>query len=122
MGRGRFAPWARPWPWRQACRQGGDTARAEAGGRGAPAAPRAEEPRRRERAPEQREPREPRTVYATDNNGPAVRGFGADIPAFMLIRKRGKLSEILEEPSEIEEDDVIHESHGGSHGGEDIAA
>jgi superfamily II DNA/RNA helicase len=88
----------------------------------APAAPRAEEPRRRERAPEQREPREPRTVYATDNNGPAVRGFGADIPAFMLIRKRGKLSEILEEPSEIEEDDVIHESHGGSHGGEDIAA
>jgi superfamily II DNA/RNA helicase len=81
-----------------------------------PAAPRAEEPRRRDRAEQPRA--EPRTVYATDNNGPNVRGFGADIPAFMLIRKRGPLAEILEEPSEIEEDDISH----GNHGGEEIAA
>jgi superfamily II DNA/RNA helicase len=81
-----------------------------------PAAPRAEEPRRRDRAEQPRA--EPRTVYATDNNGPNVRGFGADIPAFMLIRKRGPLAEILEEPSEIEEDDISHDNHGG----EEIAA
>ncbi len=52
-------------------------------------------PRREERRPEPaariepqkpREPREPRTIYA--DHGPVVRGFGADIPAFMLIRRR----------------------------------
>jgi superfamily II DNA/RNA helicase len=90
-----------------------------------PAAARAEEqPRRRDSRPESRndsrneQPREPRTVYASDNNGPAVRGFGNDIPAFMLIRKRGPLSAILDEPNEIEEDDVTHAPETG----EDIAA
>ena len=91
-------------------------------------APRTEEPRRRDQRPDTRSeprgesrnerPREPRTVYASDNNGPSVRGFGNEIPAFMLIRKRGPLSAILEEPSEIEEADVIHTPEPG----EDIAA
>jgi superfamily II DNA/RNA helicase len=88
------------------------------------AAPRTEEPRRRDPRPDSRgesrneRSREPRTVYASDNNGPAVRGFGNEIPAFMLIRKRGPLSAILDEPSEIEEDDVTHAPETG----EDIAA
>ena len=76
-----------------------------------PRAPRAE-PRREPHT----EPREPRTVYA--DHGPNVRGFGADIPAFMLIRKRGPLSAILEQPSETEEADVIDEPNGN----EDMAA
>jgi superfamily II DNA/RNA helicase len=76
-----------------------------------PRPPRAEP--RRESHPE---PREPRTVYA--DHGPNVRGFGADIPAFMLIRKRGPLSAILEQPSETEEADVINEPNGN----EDMAA
>jgi superfamily II DNA/RNA helicase len=60
---------------------------------------------------------EPRTVYASDNHGPSVRGFGADIPAFMLLRRRGPLSAILEEPNDVEEDDVIDTPETG-----DIAA
>ncbi len=68
------------------------------------AAPRREEPAARVEEPRRREPR---TVYATDNNGPSVRGFGADVPAFMLIRKRGPLAAILEEQNEIEEDDLV---------------
>ncbi len=80
-----------------------------------------EEPRRRDRSenrPENRAdaPREPRTVYASDNNGPAVRGFGADIPAFMLIRKRGPLAAIIDLP--VEDDDFTPEDNGG----EEIAA
>jgi len=67
-------------------------------------APRREEPAARVEEPRRREPR---TVYATDNNGPSVRGFGTDVPAFMLIRKRGPLAAILEEQNEIEEDDVV---------------
>jgi superfamily II DNA/RNA helicase len=75
------------------------------------------EPRRDE--PRREEPRrEPRTVYATDNIGPSVRGFGADIPAFMLIRKRGPLSEILEQPVDFEEDEFVDAPENG----EDIAA
>jgi superfamily II DNA/RNA helicase len=78
---------------------------------------RREEARREE--PRREEPRrEPRTVYATDNIGPSVRGFGNDIPAFMLIRKRGPLSEILEQQVDFEEDDMPHDSNDG----EDIAA
>ena len=78
---------------------------------------RRDEPRRDE--PRREEPRrEPRTVYATDNIGPSVRGFGADIPAFMLIRKRGPLSEILEQAVDFEEDDISHEPDDG----EDMAA
>ena len=76
-----------------------------------PRPPRAE-PRREPHS----EPREPRTVYA--DHGPNIRGFGADIPAFMLIRKRGPLSAILEQPSETEEADVVNEPNGN----EDMAA
>jgi superfamily II DNA/RNA helicase len=84
-----------------------------------PRPPRRDEPRREARPEATAEPRrEPRTVYATDNLGPAIRGFGADIPAFMLIRKRGPLSAILEEPVDYEEEDFSHTPDGG----EDMAA
>nr|WP_284257192.1 DEAD/DEAH box helicase [Acidocella aquatica] len=80
------------------------------------------EPRREEPAARVEEPRrrEPRTIYASDNNGPSVRGFGADVPAFMLIRKRGPLAAILDEPNETEEDDVVQP--GDASNGEGIAA
>ncbi len=92
------------------------------------APPKAEEPRARPPRPEPRReepvaraPREefraPRGNFNSDN-GPSVVGFGPDIPAFMLIRRRGPLSAILEEVSEIEEDDEIHTSDGN----EDMAA
>ena len=35
-------------------------------------------------------------------DGPQVRGFGTDVPAFMLIRRRGPLKAILDEPVEDE--------------------
>ncbi len=41
-----------------------------------------------------------------------VIGFGNDIPAFMLIRKRGPMTQLLEEPSDIEADDVFNEDSG----------
>jgi superfamily II DNA/RNA helicase len=82
-----------------------------------PRPPRREE-RVREERPREEARREPRTVYATDNHGPSVRGFGNDVPAFMMIRKRGPLSAILEAPSETEEDDVTHATENG----ENIAA
>ncbi len=61
-------------------------------------------PRGRQRREEPR--REPRTVYASDNMGPSVRGFGADVPAFMLIRKRGPLSAILENAAPDDDEDI----------------
>jgi superfamily II DNA/RNA helicase len=84
-----------------------------------PRAPREEQPRApREdyRAPRE-EARAPR-VYGNVDNGPTVVGFGADVPAFMLIRRRGPLSAILEEPSETEDDDVYNAPNGD----EDMAA
>jgi superfamily II DNA/RNA helicase len=75
--------------------------------------------RRPARAPETREEtpfvpparedsrrRDYRENRAGQDNGPNVVGFGAEIPAFMLIRKRGPLSAIIDETSEIEADDV----------------
>jgi superfamily II DNA/RNA helicase len=53
-----------------------------------------------------RENRDRSETRASQDNGPNVVGFGAEIPAFMLIRKRGPLSAILEESSEIEAEDV----------------
>ncbi|MDD2796140.1 MAG: DEAD/DEAH box helicase [Acidocella sp.] len=104
----------------------GDSRRGRGGrtGRGKPAAkaparaasraePRREEPAAAARTEEPRR-REPRTVYASDNNGPSVRGFGADVPAFMLIRKRGPLTAILDEPGETEEDDVPQPTGGNN--------
>ncbi len=70
--------------------------------------PRREEPRREEPC-EQAPRREPRTVYASDNFGPNVRGFGADVPAFMLIRKRGPLSAAFEASPEFEDAPEDHE-------------
>jgi superfamily II DNA/RNA helicase len=111
----------------------GDARRGRGRGRGKPPAKTSSRPAKAKEAAEPRErtprppraeprrephsePREPRTVYA--DHGPNVRGFGADIPAFMLIRKRGPLSAILEQPSDIEEADVINEPNGN----EDMAA
>jgi len=84
---------------------------------------RRDEPRR-EAPVREREPRgetgrfehRPRTNYG--DNGPPVRGFGAEVPAFMLIRKRGPLSAILEEPVAYEDEDVAPEANGD----EEIAA
>ncbi|MDE8344957.1 MAG: DEAD/DEAH box helicase [Acidocella sp.] len=45
-------------------------------------------------------------------NGQQMRGFGADVPAFMLIRKRGPLSAILDEPVETMDDDTVHDIKG----------
>ncbi|OYV25134.1 MAG: hypothetical protein B7X08_06800, partial [Acidocella sp. 20-63-7] len=70
-----------------------------------PRPPRAE-PRREEIVPR----REPRTYYASDN-GPNVRGFGNDIPAFMLIRRRGPQSAILDDHG-LEEDVAVIEAPG----------
>jgi superfamily II DNA/RNA helicase len=53
-----------------------------------------------------RENRDRSDNRASQDNGPNVVGFGAEIPAFMLIRKRGPLSAIIDETSEIEADDV----------------
>ena len=50
-------------------------------------APRREEPAARVEEPRRREPR---TVYATDNNGPSVRGFGTDVPPFWKSRTRSR--------------------------------
>ncbi len=78
--------------------------------------PRRDEPRREEPRRERERRPEPRTIYA--DTGATVRGFGADVPAFMLIRKRGPLAAILDEPNEIEEDDIFNEPNGD----EEIAA
>jgi superfamily II DNA/RNA helicase len=41
--------------------------------------------------------------------GGNVVGFGADIPAFMLIRRRGPMTALPDLPSEVEDDDVTPE-------------
>ncbi len=68
-------------------------------------------PRRAEPEAEAPAPREEyrrrETRYANQDNGPNVIGFGADIPAFMLIRKRAPMTQLPEEPTETEEDDVM---------------
>jgi superfamily II DNA/RNA helicase len=51
-------------------------------------------------------------------DGATVRGFGADVPAFMLIRRRGPMSAMLEELPETEDEDVIL----GTNKDEEIAA
>jgi len=47
-----------------------------------------------------------RRDHGADHGGNVI-GFGADIPAFMLIRRRGPMKQLLEETSDIEADDVI---------------
>jgi superfamily II DNA/RNA helicase len=116
-----------------------DGRRGRGRGRGKPAAkaparaaPR-DEPRRDRPAPERSErpardrpARPPRDVPPAAREVPArdehrrrergvpdqggnVVGFGADVPAFMLIRKRGPMTQLLDEPSDVEEADVIDE-------------
>jgi len=46
------------------------------------------------------------------NDGPPVRGFGNEIPAFMLIRRRGPLKAILDQP--VDEEDVTVDPDGGT--------
>jgi hypothetical protein len=43
------------------------------------------------------------------NDGPVVRGFGADVPAFMLLAKRGPLSAIMDDLPD--EDEIIVDQH-----------
>ena len=67
------------------------------------AAPPRREPAREERA----EPRhDPRRRDRPNDLGPNVIGFGAEVPAFMLIRKRGKLPESAYAQSDNEADDT----------------
>jgi superfamily II DNA/RNA helicase len=77
-------------------------------------APRAEAPRERDRPrrdePRREEPRrerEPRERNDRgDQGGPSVRGFGADVPAFMTIRRRGPVQQMAEDDSSVEAPDV----------------
>ncbi|OYV36902.1 MAG: DNA helicase [Rhodospirillales bacterium 20-64-7] len=59
---------------------------------------RPERDRERGRTEHSREPR------GAEQDRNTVRGFGPDVPAFMLIRKRGPLSAILEDAAESEDD------------------
>jgi len=75
--------------------------------------PRREEPRREEtRREEPRREREPRERDRGhdrdrgDHGGASVRGFGADVPAFMMIRRRGPVQQLPEDESTVEAPDV----------------
>ncbi len=61
-----------------------------------------EEPRRRDRERDRDRDRDRERDRGERTDGPPVRGFGNDIPAFMLIRRRGPLKAILDEPVEEE--------------------
>ncbi|MDD2704574.1 MAG: DEAD/DEAH box helicase [Acidocella sp.] len=85
--------------------------------------PRRAEPPRRDEQPryEERPRREPRNYDRQDRQdmGAPVLGFGTDIPAFMLIRRRGPQPPTPEDDmSETEAPDVVH----GEDSGEGIAA
>jgi superfamily II DNA/RNA helicase len=73
---------------------------------------RAEEPRRREPRYAERTGRPERG----QDNGPSVIGFGAEIPAFMLIRKRAHAAPAIDEP--FDDEDVPNNETDGA----DIAA
>jgi superfamily II DNA/RNA helicase len=64
--------------------------------------PRRDEPRREE---PRREPRD-RGHDRGDQGGASVRGFGSDVPAFMMIRRRGPVQQIAEDESTVEAPDV----------------
>jgi superfamily II DNA/RNA helicase len=68
--------------------------------------PRRDEPRRDEPRRE-REPRErDRGGDRGDHGGASPRGFGADVPAFMMIRRRGPVQQTLDDESGVEAPDV----------------
>ncbi len=75
--------------------------------------PRRAEPEAAAPAPRGDDTRRRETRYANQDNGPNVIGFGADIPAFMLIRKRAPMTQAADEPNEIEEDDVTLDHNNG---------
>ncbi len=62
--------------------------------------------------------RDDRSRGDNGGDGAAVRGFGPDVPAFMLIRKRGPLSAILDDVPGTDDEDLIVETNKD----EDIAA
>jgi superfamily II DNA/RNA helicase len=76
--------------------------------RDAPARATEDAPPREERG--RRDYRERDRNRGDQNDGPSVRGFGADVPAFMLIAKRGPLSAIMDETPETDEGDLNHDS------------
>ncbi len=85
-----------------------------------------EEPVAREPAPrEEYKRREPRFAdrgdrgYRDADNGPSVIGFGKEIPAFMLIRKRGGFAPVETEESD---DDVTNEEMTPTNNNADMAA
>jgi superfamily II DNA/RNA helicase len=69
-----------------------------------PEAPRERDRPRREEPRREREPRE--RDRGGDHGGASVRGFGADVPAFMLIRRRGPVQQMAEDESTVEAPDV----------------
>ncbi|OYV33386.1 MAG: DNA helicase [Rhodospirillales bacterium 20-64-7] len=84
--------------------------------------PKREEYRRREPRYAERGERHERFDRGQDN-GPSVRGFGNDVPAFMLIRKRAALSKLAEaELNEGSEHDISSEDTNNSSNKADIAA
>jgi superfamily II DNA/RNA helicase len=73
-----------------------------------------EEPRRRDRDRDRgdRNERSDRYDRGDRNDGPQVRGFGSEVPAFMLIRRRGPLKAILDEP--VVDEDVTFDPDDGT--------
>jgi len=71
-----------------------------------------EETRHRERDRDRDRDRGDRGDRGDRTDGPPVRGFGNDVPAFMLIRRRGPLKAILDEP--VEEETVTVDPDGGA--------
>jgi superfamily II DNA/RNA helicase len=104
--KGKPAPKGRA-PAREAAKPKEEEARAPRPAR--PPLERKREAPKRAEPPAAREPAKRHEPRGAAENGPNVVGFGADIPAFMLIRKRGPSSIALDEPSDIEADDVNHE-------------
>lgn len=85
-------------------------------------APKREEYRRREPRFAERGERHERFDRGQDN-GPSVRGFGNDIPAFMLIRKRAALSKLAEaELNEGADHDISSDDTNNPSNKADIAA
>jgi superfamily II DNA/RNA helicase len=91
------------------------------------AEPKREEPAREPLAArEEYKRREPRFAARDERAerggdlGPSVVGFGKDVPAFMLIRKRGPLSQVLE--MEESDDDVTNEEMTETTNDADMAA
>jgi superfamily II DNA/RNA helicase len=73
---------------------------------------RRDEPQRDREDTRRRERDRDRGDRGDRNDGPPVRGFGNEIPAFMLIRRRGPLKAILDQP--VDEEDVTVDPDDGT--------